>query len=71
MDTIVSSQFNWSSTTKLAFRLGYGDNSGELGFSPGTNSLSDAIFPGLIRGTVTNTRSLGWESNPDDSKVSH
>lgn len=47
-----------SSEIVLAFQFGYGANSTELGRSPGTTSAIDAGFPGLIRGTVTNTRCL-------------
>lgn len=59
---MVWSQFNLSSKTILLFQFGYGDNSTELGRVPGTTSASDAGFPGLIRGTVTNIRCLGTES---------
>lgn len=55
-ETMISSQFNLSSETTLDFQFGYGDNITELGRSPGTTSATDAGFPGLMRGTVTNTR---------------
>lgn len=49
------SQCTLSSETILVFQFGNGANSTEFGRSPGTISASDAGFPGLIRGTVTNT----------------